>query len=156
MSFEKIDDILEKYHYRHHALIGIIQDVQKLENYLPKEVLVYISEKLELPLSRIYNVATFYKSFSLQPRGRHLIKVCVGTACHLNGALQNQEQIERSLHICEGETTPDRMFSFETVNCLGTCALAPVTMVGDDYYGETTPGAIEKILSRYAKPSGPK
>lgn len=150
MESDKIDLILEKYEYRHDALIGILQDLQKLENYLPSETLKYISKKLEVPLSRIYYVVTFYKSFSLKPRGRHIIKVCLGTACHLNGAAQNLDQIERTLHICAGETTHNKMFSLETVNCVGTCALAPVTMVDEDYHGVVTPGKIQNILSDYS------
>ena len=130
------------------------QDVQRLENYLPQETLQYIGRELEVPLSRVYYIATFYKSFSLEPRGRHIVKVCLGTACHLNGAVQNLEQVERILSISEGETTKDRMFSLETVNCVGTCALAPVTMVGEDYYGAVTPGRVEKILSAYSTGSG--
>jgi len=149
MAFEKVDMILEKYGYRHETLIGMLQDIQLLENYLPVETLQHISQKLEVPLSRIYHIATFYKSFSLQPRGRHIIKVCVGTACHLDGAVQNLEQIERTLHIHEGETTKDMMFSLETVNCMGTCALAPVAVVDDAYYDAVTPGKVEKILSSY-------
>ena len=90
-----------------------------------------------------------YKSFSLKPRGRHIVKVCLGTACHLNGAVQNLEQIGRNLNICEGETTGDREFSLETVNCVGICALAPVAMVDEDYYGAMTPGKVEKMLSAY-------
>lgn len=156
MDVERIDSILEKYGYKHDSLIGIMQDVQRLENYLPYETLQYISQKMEVPLSRIYYIATFYKAFSLEPRGRHIIKVCLGTACHLNGAPQNQEQIERALNIREGETTKDRMFSLETVNCVGTCALAPVTMVDEEYYGEVSPGSVERILKKYSKTSGPE
>ena len=153
MAFEKVDQILAKYGYRHDALIGIMQDLQRLENYLPAETIRYVAQRLEVPLSRLYYLATFYKSFSLKPRGRHIVRVCLGTACHLNGALQTQEQIERTLQIKEGETTRDTMFSLETVNCLGTCALAPVTMVDEEYYGEVTPGRVEKILSLYSKTS---
>ena len=149
MEFEKVDKILARYEYRHDALIGILQDVQRLENYLPRETLEYIGEKLEIPLSRIHYIATFYKSFSLKPRGRHIVKVCLGTACHLNGAGQNLEQLERDLKVTEGETTADRMFSLETVNCVGTCALAPVTVVNNDYYGAVTPITIQKVLSHY-------
>jgi NADH-quinone oxidoreductase subunit E len=149
MGFEKVDEILENYGYRHDALIGLMQDVQRLENYLPMETLQYVSEKLEVPLSRIYHVATFYKSFSLKPRGRHIIKVCLGTACHINGAVQNLEQIQRMLNVGEGETTEDKMFSLETVNCVGTCALAPVTVVDGTYYDAVTPGKVEKVLSNY-------
>ena len=154
MVFEKINEVLNKYGHRHEALIGILQDIQQLENYLPPETLRYVSDKLEVPLSRIYYIATFYKSFSLEPRGRHIIKVCLGTACHISGSAQNLEQMERTLHICEGETTRDRMFSLETVNCVGTCALAPVTIVDQDYYGAVAPGDIENILSDYANRSG--
>ena len=151
MAFEQVDEILDKYGYRHDALIGILQDVQRLENYLPKETLLYVGRKLEVPVSRICYIATFYKSFSLEPRGKHIIKVCLGTACHLTGASKNLEQIQRTLHICEGETTRDMMFSLETVNCLGTCALAPVTVVDDTYYDAVTPGKVEKILSNYSE-----
>jgi NADH:ubiquinone oxidoreductase subunit E len=153
MGFEKVDEILDRYGQRHDALIGILQDVQRLENYLPQETLLYVGRKLEVPLSRIYYIATFYKSFSLEPRGKHIVKVCLGTACHLNGAVQNLEQIQRTLDIVEGETTEDMVFSLETVNCVGTCALAPVTMIGEDYYGAVTPGRVDKILSGYADES---
>ena len=153
MAFEKVDEILDQYGYRHDALIGILQDVQRLENYLPQETLLYVGRKLEVPLSRIYYIATFYKSFSLEPRGKHIVKVCLGTACHLNGAVQNLEQIQRTLDIVEGETTEDMVFSLETVNCVGTCALAPVTMIDEDYYGAVTPGRVDKILSGYADES---
>jgi NADH:ubiquinone oxidoreductase subunit E len=108
MGFEKVDEILDKYGHRHDALIGMLQDVQRLENYLPLETLQYIGGKLEVPLSRIYYIATFYKSFSLEPRGKHIVKVCLGTACHLNNAVQNLEQIQRTLDIGEGETTHTR------------------------------------------------
>ena len=154
MVFEKINEVLNKYGHRHEALIGILQDIQQLENYLPPETLQYVSDKLEIPLSRIYHIATFYKSFSLEPRGRHVIKVCLGTACHISGAAQNLEQIGNTLHICEGETTRDRVFSLETVNCVGTCALAPVTIVDEDYYGAVAPGDVENILSDYSNRSG--
>lgn len=150
MGFQKVDEILDKYGHRHEALIGMLQDIQRIENYLPQETLQHISEKLEVPLTRIYHMTTFYKSFSLKPRGRHIIKVCLGTACHLNGAVQNLEQVQRTLNIGEGETTEDKLFSLETVNCVGTCALAPVTVVGEMYYDAVTPGKVEKIISNYS------
>ncbi len=149
MNFEQIDQVLQKYNYRHSNIISIMQDVQGLENYIPEEAIRYISEKMELNLARIYDIATFYKTFSLIPRGRHTIKVCCGTACHLGGSDRNLDQIKRSLQIEEGETTADRQFSLETVNCLGTCALAPVVMVEEDYYDEVKPGRVEKILLNY-------
>ena len=153
MAFEKIDQIIEKYQYKHEEIIGIMQDAQIVENYLPETTLRHISNKMEIPLTRLFDIATFYKSFSLKPRGRHIIKVCLGTACHLSGGMQNMEQIKRTLRIREGGTTEDMMFSLETVNCLGTCALAPVAMVGEDYYGVVTPGKVEKILSKYTRKS---
>ena len=149
MDCDKIDSILESYSYDHSAIISIMQDVQGIENYIPEEALRYISERLELNLARIYDIATFYKAFSLEPRGLHTIKLCCGTACHLGGAPQNIDQIKRTLDIEDGETTEDRMFSMETVNCLGACALAPVVVVGEDYYDSVNAGKIEKILSSY-------
>ena len=150
MDFEAVDQILEKYEYRHSNIIAIMQDVQVLENYLPEEVLRYISRKMEISLTRIYDIATFYKAFSLVPRGRHIIKVCCGTACHISGAVSNIDQIKRVLNVEEGKTTEDRMFSLETVNCLGTCALAPVIAVGEEYHDAVNPGKVEKILTKYS------
>ena len=149
MDFEQIDQVLQKYKYRHADIISIMQDVQGIENYIPEEAIRYISEKMEINLARIYDIATFYKTFSLVPRGRHIIKVCCGTACHLGGTPQNIDQIKRTLNIEDGETTDDRMFSMETVNCLGACALAPVVVVGEDYYDSVNAGKVEKILSSY-------
>ncbi len=153
MDLSQIDQVLQKYGYRHADIISIMQDVQVIENYIPEEAIRYISEKMELNLARIYDIATFYKTFSLDPRGRHTIKVCCGTACHLGGSDRTLDQINRLLKIKEGETTYDRLFSLETVNCLGTCALAPVVMVEDDYYDEVKPGRVEKILSNYRSES---
>jgi NADH:ubiquinone oxidoreductase subunit E len=149
MDFNQIEQVLQKYEYRHADIISIMQDVQGLENYIPEAAIRYISEKMEINLARVYDIATFYKTFSLMPRGRHIIKVCCGTACHLGGTPQNIDQIKRTLDIEDGETTDDRMFSMETVNCLGACALAPVVVVGEDYYDSVNAGKVEKILSSY-------
>ena len=149
MDFNQIEQVLQKYEYRHADIISIMQEVQGLENYIPEEAIRYISEKMELNLARVYDIATFYKTFSLVPRGLHIIKVCCGTACHLSGTPQNIDQIKRTLDIEDGETTEDRMFSMETVNCLGACALAPVVVVGEDYYDSVNAGKVEKILSSY-------
>ncbi|MEW6327572.1 MAG: NAD(P)H-dependent oxidoreductase subunit E [Thermodesulfobacteriota bacterium] len=149
MDTDNVDRILEKHAYQQSEIIGIMQDLQGVENYLSEDVLRYVSKRLELRLTRIFDIATFYKSFSLVPRGRHTIKVCCGTACHLGGAARNLEQVKRLLNVEEGETTDDHNFSLETVNCLGTCALAPVIVVGDDYYDAVHPGKIEKILTGY-------
>jgi len=153
MNIEKIDHILKEHEYNHSAIISIMQDVQGIENYLPEDTLRYISEKLELKLTRIFDIATFYKTFTFVTIGNDIfyitIRVCSGTACHLGGAVKNLEQIQRTINIQEGETTDDRMFSLETVNCLGACALAPVMVIDEDYYDAVNPGDIKKILSSY-------
>lgn len=149
MDFKEIDSILKKHEYRHSSIIGILQDAQALENYLPEEALRYISKKMEIGLTRIFDIVTFYKAFSLMPRGKYTIRVCCGTACHLGGALQNLEQLNRLLQIKDGETTDDRAFSLETVNCLGACALAPVVAIDDDYHEAVNAGKIQKMLSQY-------
>ena len=149
MDSQAIDRILKKYRHRHSDIIGILQDAQAIENYLPEEALRYISEKMEISLTRIFDIVTFYKAFSLLPRGKYTIRVCCGTACHLGGAPQNLDQLNRILQIKDGETTDDRTFSLETVNCLGACALAPVVAVDDDYHEAVNAGKIEKMLSTY-------
>jgi len=149
MDFKKIDQILEQYEFKHSNIIGILQEAQALENYLPEDSLHYISEKMEISLTRIFDIVTFYKAFSLVPRGKYTIRVCCGTACHLGGAQQNLDQLNRFLQIRDGETTDDRSFSLETVNCLGACALAPVVAVDEDYHEAVNAGKIEKILSNY-------
>jgi NADH-quinone oxidoreductase subunit E len=154
MDARAIDRILEKYEYRHSDIIGIMQEVQHIENFLPEEALQYISRRMEVSLTKIFDIATFYKAFSLNPRGKHIIKACCGTACHLGGAVQNLGQINRILNIQEGETTDDRMFSLETVNCLGACALAPVVVVDDEYHEDVNAGKIEKILLSCRKEEG--
>jgi len=149
MDVEAIDQILEIHEYRHSNMIAILQDAQALDNYLPEEALRYISEKMEISLTRIFDIVTFYKAFSLVPRGKYTIRVCCGTACHLGGAPQNLDQLNRLLQIQDGETTDDRKFSLETVNCLGACALAPVVAVDEDYHEAVNAGKIEKMLSAY-------
>jgi NADH-quinone oxidoreductase subunit E len=149
MDSQAIDRIIKKYRYKHSEIIGILQDAQAIENYLPEEALRYISEKMEISLTRIFDIVTFYKAFSLLPRGKYTIRVCCGTACHLGGAPQNMDQLNRLLQIKDGETTDDRTFSLETVNCLGACALAPVVAVDDDYHEAVNAGKIEKMLSTY-------
>jgi NADH-quinone oxidoreductase subunit E len=149
MDLKAIDNILEQFEFKHSNIIGILQEVQSIENYLSEEALRYIAVKTELSLTRIFDIVTFYKAFSLVPKGRHTIRVCSGTACHLGGAVQNLEQLNRVLQLKEGETTDDRMFSLETVNCLGACALAPVVAVDDEYHDAVNSGKIDKIISSY-------
>jgi NADH-quinone oxidoreductase subunit E len=130
-------------------LIPILQLVQKEYGYLPQDVLLEISRRTSIPASRIFGVATFYEQFYLEPHGRHTIKCCRGTACHVRGGRAIIKAIKRLLSIDEGQTTEDMRFTFETVACLGTCFLAPVVMVNNDYYGNLKPTQIENILKKY-------
>lgn len=151
MDSKAIDQLLEKYQHAPSSIIAILQYLQETEHYLPEMDLAYISERLPLPLSRIYRIATFYNAFSLRPRGKFLINVCLGTACHVRGAARVLDKIKMDLDIDVGGMTKDRLFSLETVNCLGACALGPVVVIGDDYHGQMTPGKISTILKRYRK-----
>jgi NADH-quinone oxidoreductase subunit E len=148
---QKVTEIIQHYDSDKGFLVPILQDVQKEYNYLPREALNAISSILDLPLSRIYEVATFYKAFSLVPRGRHQLSLCMGTACHVRGATLLQENIERTLGIDAGETSDDLEFTFETVNCLGACALGPVLVVDEEYQGQVTLSKTNKILKKLGK-----
>ncbi|MCU0555842.1 MAG: NAD(P)H-dependent oxidoreductase subunit E [Desulfobacterales bacterium] len=148
---EKVAEIIQKYNSNKGFLVPILQDVQKEFNYLPREALNAVSTILDLPLSRIYELATFYKAFSLTPRGRHQLSLCMGTACHVRGASLLQESIERGLNIKAGETSGDLEFTFETVNCLGACALGPILVVDEEYQGQVTLSKTNKILKTLGK-----
>jgi len=131
------------------GLVPILQQVQGAYGYLPKSILMAVSERTGIAASRIYGVATFYEQFHLEPRGRHTIKCCSGTACHVKGGTWIAEAIRLVLGVEPGETTADMCFTFETVACLGTCFLAPVIMVNNDYYGNLSSRKIKKILEKY-------
>ncbi len=130
-------------------LIPILQKVQAAYGYLPPSVLMVVSSRTGIAASRIYGVATFYEQFHLEPHGRHTIKCCRGTACHVKGGRDIIRAICRILRVQEGETTGDMRFTFETVACLGTCFLGPVMMVNNDYYGHLAPNKVRDILERY-------
>ncbi len=146
-----ITSIIERYNSDKGFLVPVLQDVQKELNYLPREALDIVSSQLEVPLSRIFEVATFYKAFSLEPRGRNQISLCMGTACHVRGVPLITDHIERTLNIKAGETTPDLEYTFETVNCLGACALGPVMVVNEEYHGKMTISKTDKLLKKIAK-----
>jgi NADH-quinone oxidoreductase E subunit len=131
------------------SLIPILQQIQDAYGYLPAEILSEVSKHTGLHASHMYGVATFYEQFHLEPRGRHTIKCCRGTACHVRGGREIINALERELDVEEGQTTEDMRFTFETVACLGTCFLAPVIMINDDYYGNVKAGKIKSILDRY-------
>jgi len=130
-------------------LIGVLQDVQDRYGYLPPKGLEEISRRTKIPLSRVYGVVSFYSQFYTTPRGRHTVRCCRGTACHVKGAGRVFDAIRRALGIDEGETTPDMMFYLETVACVGTCFLAPVMMIDDQYFGDLTPQRVESVLKTY-------
>lgn len=144
-----IDEILRKYDYSPSNLIGILQETQRKVNYLPQSVLRFIAQRLNVPLTRVFSIATFYKAFSLKPRGRHLINVCLGTACHVRGGVNIMDRLERELIIKAGETTYDERFSMESVRCVGCCGLAPVIVIDDNFHGKLTQDKIPKILRQY-------
>jgi NADH-quinone oxidoreductase subunit E len=144
-----IDTIIDKYVNEPGSLTAVLQDIQAEHNYLPQEALKRISEKMTLPLSQVLHVATFYKAFSLEPRGKHLITVCLGTACHVRGGPRIVDQIERSLNIRAGGTTADGMFTLETVNCVGACALGPMMIIDGQYHGQMAASRVDRVLKKY-------
>jgi len=146
---EKVESILDNYQRDEGMLVSILQDIQAEYNYLPKEALVELSQTLGAPLSQVYSVATFFKAFSLEPRGRHLINVCLGTACHVRGAVRVLEAIERELDIKASKTTKDLKFTLETVNCVGCCALGPVVIIDGEYYGQMKTDKVRALLENY-------
>lgn len=148
-QFEKLDEILKKYQGVKGALIPVLQDAQQAYGYLPKEVIQNIAEKMNIPVSQIYGVVTFYSQFHLKPRGKNIIRVCLGTACHVRGGKAVLTAIEDALKIKAGGTTSDLLFTLETVACIGACGLAPVLMINDDTHGRLTPEATTEILSKY-------
>ena len=149
ISMEEISGILRQYPREQRYCLAIMQDMQRRYNYIPREGMEALSDYLGCPLSVLYSMATFYKALSLKPKGKHIIKLCDGTACHIRGASPLQDGILRLLGIGEGETTPDGLFSLELVNCLGSCALAPVMVVDETYYGKMTLEKLPAILEQY-------
>lgn len=147
MSLNQIAPIIERHGRRTSAILEMLLDMQSQEGYLPREHLQTLAREIGLPLSHLYRVATFYNALSLQPRGRYLINVCLGTACHVRGGLKILERLEKDLGISKGEVTADRKYSLETVNCVGCCALAPVVVVD----GETLGRVVAKEISSWLK-----
>jgi NADH-quinone oxidoreductase subunit E len=142
-------EIIERHGYQRSSLMGILQDIQTEMNYLPRKALVQVSRSLDVSLADIYEVATFYKAFSLKPKGRHTIQVCLGTACHVRGGARVLDYLENRLEVKAGETTRDLIFTLESVNCLGACALGPMMVIDKKYYGKTNANKIESILEKY-------
>lgn len=146
--------MFDKYPKEKRFTLAILQDFQKEYGYIPKEKLVELSGYLDIPLSRLYSMATFYKALSLTPKGENIIKVCDGTACHIRSSKSLLDEIRSTLGIKPGETTKDGKFSLETVNCLGSCAIAPVMVINGKYYGKLTSSMVREILKEYGGASG--
>ena len=146
VSLEKVEKIIDGYKADPNMLIQILLTIQRQYRWLPSEALKLVSKRLGVPLSRVYQIATFYKAFSLVPKGRHECVVCMGTACHVRGSPRILDRAQQALGIAPGETTPDKKFSLETVNCLGCCALGPVMVVDDKYHGRLLVSGVEEII----------
>ena len=149
MDLEKVDQIVDKHGGEASSLIQILLDIQSENNWLPKEALERVGEKLQVPFTRIQHIATFYKAFSLVPKGRHQIHICLGTACHVRGAPRVLDRVEEVTGIKPGETDLDLKFSLETVNCLGCCALGPVMEIDGKAHGNVAPGDTADVLNKY-------
>ena len=145
----KVAAIIKKYDGDKGQLVSILQDIQTEYHYLPKDALDEVVTLLGVPASQVYSVATFFKAFSLTPRGRHLIKVCLGTACHVRGAAKVVEKMEIDLGVKRTETTPDQRYTLETVNCVGCCALGPMVMIDEKYHGQISSDKVSPLLAKY-------
>jgi len=151
MIEQKTTEILEKYGSDQSTIISVLQDVQQELGYLPKEALMTVSSEMDIPLSRVLSLATFFNAFSLKPKGKHPISVCMGTACHVRGSQMILEKLERDLGIKTGETTEDLNFSLDAVRCVGCCGLAPVIIIGDEFHGKLTQTKVSGVLKKYKK-----
>jgi NADH-quinone oxidoreductase subunit E len=151
VSDQKTSAIVERYGTDESAILAALQDLQEEHGYLPREALMDVSQKMEVPLSRVLSLATFFNAFSLKPKGKHHINVCMGTACHVRGSQLILEKLERELNVKSGDTTPDRNFSLDAVRCVGCCGLAPVIMVGDTFHGKLSQSKVPGVLKKYGK-----
>jgi len=146
---DKLNKIISKHKGKPGSLIPVLEEAQVCLEYLPLSAQKKIAKELDLPLSRVYGVVTFYSFFTMTPRGKHTVRVCMGTACYVRGGKAIYETIEKHFGITEGETTPDRMFTLETVRCLGACGLGPVVVVNEDVHGRVKPAKVKEILAQY-------
>jgi NADH:ubiquinone oxidoreductase subunit E len=145
----ELDKIIKKHKGKPGGLIPVLEEAQVALEYLPMSVQKKIAKELNLPLSRVYGVVTFYSFFTMTPRGKHTVRVCLGTACYVRGGKAIKETLEKEFGIKEGETTPDRMFTLETVRCLGACGLGPVVVVDEDIHGRMKPSKIKEMMVQY-------
>jgi NADH:ubiquinone oxidoreductase subunit E len=151
MQLDKVDTILEGKGAEPFDVIEVLQDIQQTYGYLPEEALRRVSDELSVPLIEVFRLANFYKAFTLEPRGRHLLTICLGTACHVRGAPRFLDEVLGQLSVEPGETTDDGAFTVETVNCVGACALAPVVIIDGTYYDHMTPGKLRTLIEKARK-----
>ncbi len=151
VQIDRVNAFIRKHQNQKKALIAILQDVQAEYSFLPQEALRQVARSVGLPLIDVVGVATFFRAFSLKPRGRHVVTVCSGTACHVLGGPKILEEFERQLGVGPGETTPDRKFTLETVACLGCCAIGPVVVVDGDFHAQTSTRKVAAIIKQYGK-----
>jgi NADH-quinone oxidoreductase E subunit len=144
----ELEPMIERYQAQRRFLIPLLQDIQAQYHYLSPEALRYVAERLGIPLIDVYGVATFYNCFSLRPRGKYLIRVCLGTTCHLKGGWRLVETLQRDLKVREAEVTADGVFSYETVRCVGACALAPLVLIGQKYYARMSSRKMQQVIQR--------
>lgn len=154
LSLRRVNEIIDSYDADRVSTLAILQDLQAEYNYLPREALIQTADRLHMPLGEVYRMATFFRAFSLEPKGEHTIKVCLGTACHVRGAPLILEQFERELSIKAGETTPDGKVSLEVVMCVGACALGPVVLLDENTHGEMTPDKARQLVAKMREGGG--
>ena len=150
----EIHEIIDREACDEGSIISALEKIQQHYRYLPKEALILASQRLGVPLSQAYAVATFYNAFSLKPKGKYCLQICMGTACHVRGSPQLLDQMETKFNINAGETTPDHLFTLETVNCLGACALGPIVVVNDEYSGQMTVQKSDALMKRLIRKEG--
>lgn len=148
-QLQQVDAIIENYKGKPGALIPVLEEIQGILGYLPHEIQRRVAQGLNLPQSQVFGVVTFYSFFTMVPRGRHIIRVCLGTACYVRGGKRNLDRLTQDLGINAGDTTPDRRFSLETIRCLGACGLAPVIVVDEDTYKQVKERKVRAMLERY-------
>jgi NADH-quinone oxidoreductase subunit E len=146
IPIDEINEIINREAVGDGSLIGALEEIQERYRYLPPEALILASERLGVPLSQAYSVATFYNAFSLKPKGKHCVTVCMGTACHVRGSPQVLDRLETKLGVRAGETTPNHLFTLETINCLGACALGPIVVTDGEYSGQMTTRKVDTLL----------
>ncbi len=147
--YQQLDETIEKQKGQAGALIQVLHKAQEIFGYLPKEVQVYVADKLDVPVTEVYGVVTFYAFFSMTPKGKHSIGICMGTACYVKGAGQILDSLKAKLKVDVGGTTEDGLFTLEVLRCIGACGLAPAVMIGDDVYGRLTSDKVDDILAKY-------